>query len=71
MEVVTDKNVLDSIKKLKLEKEYNIKEGDIVNDPKILDAIKLQKEKRLKKDETPNFFEKWVLGEGRTQYPDF
>jgi hypothetical protein len=70
MEVVTDKNVLDSIKKLKLEKEYNIKEGDIVNDPKILDAIKLQKEKRLKKDETPNFFEKWVLGEGRTQYPD-
>ena len=49
MEVVTDKNVLDSIKELKLKKEYNIKEGDIVNDPKILDAIKLQKEKKLKK----------------------
>jgi hypothetical protein len=70
MDVVTDKSILDSIKKQELEKKYNIQEGDIVSDPKILNAIKLQENKKIEKEGEPGFFKKWVLGEGRSQYPE-
>ena len=50
MDVVTDKSILDSIKKQELEKKYNIQEGDIVSDPKILNAIKLQENKKIEKE---------------------
>ena len=51
MEIVTDSNILRAIEQQELKKQYNIKDGSIVTDPKIIN--KINKEEEKKKDLKP------------------
>lgn len=48
MEVVTDANILRAIEEEDLKKQYNIQNGSIVSDPKIINEINKQSEKKTK-----------------------
>ena len=46
MEIVTDSNILRAIEQQELKKQYNIKDGSIVTDPKIINKINKEEEKK-------------------------
>ncbi len=71
MEIVTDSNILRAIEQQELKKQYNIKDGSIVTDPKIIN--KINKEEEKKKDLKPknSFYSKYISGEDRTEFKNF
>ena len=71
MEVVTDPNILKAIEEEDLKKQYNIKDGSIVSDKKIIDQINQEEEKQKNLKPENSFFSKYVSGEDRTEFKNF
>ena len=71
MEVVTDANILRAIEEEELKKQYNIKDGSIVSDPKIINEINKQSEKKQNLKPDNSFFNKYISGVARTEFKDF
>jgi len=71
MEVVTDANILRAIEEEDLKKQYNIQDGSIVSDPKIINEINKQSEKKQNLKPDNSFFSKYISGDARTEFKDF
>lgn len=71
MEVVTDVNILRAIEEEDLKKQYNIQDGSIVSDPKIINEINKQSEKKQNLKSDNSFFSKYISGDARTEFKDF
>ena len=71
MEVVTDANILKAIEEEDLKKQYNIQDGSIVSDPKIINEINKQSEKKQNLKPDNSFFNKYISGDARTEFKDF
>ena len=71
MEVVTDVNILKAIEEEDLKKQYNIQDGSIVSDPKIINEINQQSEKKQNLKPDNSFFSKYISGDARTEFKDF
>jgi len=69
VEIVTDPKILEEIKKKTLSEELNIQGGEIVTDQKVIDKVlKKNKEKNVKDEDS--FYDKYITGEARTQFPN-